>query len=347
MITETFEIPKFVKIAEGSNDRYARFVVEPFERGYGTTVGNSLRRVLLASLNGAAVTALRLENIQHEFSAIPGVQEDMTDVVLNFKRCELRLDKEKSVIFSFSHKGDGEVTAGDIFKGQENIFCFNPELVVFTCTNKTAKIDMEVKVATGRGFVTAENFELEHAPLGTIYLDAAFSPVTKVNFLVEDARVGQTTDYDRLLLDIWTTGAVKPEDALRMSAELMIDHLKIFSQQRNQDQLDDLGGRGEDSELMKMLSRPVEELELSVRAANCLKAANIRTIGELVVRDEQEMLGFHNFGKKSLDEIKAILETMNLSLGMKVSGFSSGNGQGLPAPARMPLQIDDEEDDDE
>jgi DNA-directed RNA polymerase subunit alpha len=346
MITEDFEIPKYVKIADGADQRFARFVVEPFERGYGTTVGNTLRRVLLASLNGTAVTALRVEGIQHEFSAIPGVQEDMTDVVLNFKRCQLRLDEEKSIIFGFTFEGEGEVTAGDIFGDVEHVKCFNPDLVVFTCTNKTAKIDMEIKVATGRGFVTAENFELEHAPMGTIYLDAAFSPVTKVNFVVEDARVGQTTDYDRLLLDIWTTGAVRPEDALQRAAELMIDHLKIFSQQRTSDQLVDAGGAGEDSELMRMLARPVDELELSVRAANCLKAANIRTIGDLVVRDEQEMLGFHNFGKKSLDEIKAILETMNLSLGMKIGG----NGQNRPAtppPSPVAPVDDDLEDEDE
>lgn len=317
MATEDFVIPKWVKIEEGATEQFARFTVEPFERGYGTTVGNSLRRVLLASLTGAAVTALRIENAQHEFSAIPGVREDVTDVVLNFKSCHLRLKNEKSVIFSFSHKGVGEVTAGQIFADEAEVECLNPDHVVFNLTNKTTKIEMEIKVATGRGYVNADKFELEHAPLGTIYLDAAFSPVSKVNFLVEDARVGQTTDYDRLLLDVWTTGAVSPEEALRQAADLLIEHLKIFFQQRSEADEEAISSSSEDPELMKTLARPVEELELSVRAANCLKAASIKTIGDLVVRSEPEMLGFHNFGKKSLDEITAILETLGLSLGMK------------------------------
>lgn len=323
MISEEFVIPQWVIIEEGATPTFARFAVQPFERGYGTTVGNSMRRVLLASLSGAAVTAVRVEGIQHEFSAIPGVAEDMTEVILNFKQCKLKLSEEKSIIFSFSHKGVGQVTAGDLFSGEKTIECFNPELVIFNSSNKTAKIDMEIKVASGRGYVTSDQFELEHAPLGTIYIDASFSPVSKVNFLVEDARVGKTTDYDRLLLDVWTNGAISPEAAVQEAADLMIEHLKIFSQQKTPEQEVESVTSAEDPELVRKLQRPVEELELSVRAANCLKAANIKTIRELVVRNETEMLGFHNFGKKSLDEIKAILETMGLELGMKLSG----NGQ--------------------
>lgn len=338
MISEEFVIPQWVRIEDGATPSYAKFAVEPFERGYGTTVGNSMRRVLLASLNGAAVTAMRVEGIQHEFSAIPGIHEDMTDIVLNFKRCNLSLTDEKAVIFSFTHKGEGEVTAGEIFKDEKSIECYNPDHVIFTATNKTTKIEMEIKVAAGRGYITADQFELEHAPLGTIYLDAAFSPVTKVNFLVEDARVGQTTDYDRLILDVWTTGAISPDVAVREAADLMIDHLKIFSQQKTQEQEEEAAGSGEDPELMKRLMRPVEELELSVRAANCLKAANISTIHELVIRDETEMLGFHNFGKKSLDEIKAILETMGLGLGMKIGGAASA-----ASTDDAPSDISDEE----
>jgi DNA-directed RNA polymerase subunit alpha len=319
MISEDFVIPKWVKIEDGANEKYARFAVEPFERGYGTTIGNSMRRVLLASLTGAAVTAIRLENISHEFSAIPGVQEDMTDVVLNIKQCHLSLKEGGSHIFTFHHKGEGEVTAGDMFGSDEKLDCHNPELVLFTSTSKTTELDMEIKVAAGRGYVTSDKFELEHAPLGTIYLDANFSPVTKVNFLVEDARVGQMTDYDRLLLDVWTTGAISPEVAVREAADLIIDHMGIFSQQKTQQEEDAESSGGEDPVVLKIFTRPVEELELSVRAANCLKAAEIKTIGELVSRHESEMLGFHNFGKKSLDEIKAILETMGLSLGMEIT----------------------------
>jgi DNA-directed RNA polymerase subunit alpha len=316
MIAEDFVIPKWVKIEEGASDKYARFSVEPFERGYGTTVGNSMRRVLLASLTGAAVTAVRIEGIQHEFSAIPGVQEDMTDVVLNLKQCHLSIGEVESLIFTYTHKGSGEVTAGDVFGSQENVTCYNPEHVLFTISGKGVELAIEIKVASGRGYVTSDKFELEHAPLGTVYLDASFSPVTKVNFQVEDARVGQMTDYDRLLLDVWTTGAINPEESVQQAADLLIDHMKIFSQQKTQEEEDAEIGSDEDPEFIRTLARPVEEMELSVRAANCLKAAEIKTIGELVSRTEPEMLSFHNFGKKSLDEIKAILETMGMYLGM-------------------------------
>ncbi len=318
MIGKEFTIPRYVKFDENSTERYARITVEPFERGYGTTVGNSLRRVLLASLQGSAVTAIRIEGINNEFSAIPGVQEDATDIVLNLKRCELRLNRDEPLIFSFSWSGQGPVTVGEMFKDVD-VDVFNPDDVIFNSSSKSTKIEMEIKVARGRGYVTAENFELEHAPLGTVYLDANFSPVTKVNFQVEDARVGQMTDYDRLILDIWTNGSITPEQALEEASALLMDHLRIFVKQEKES--DGLGGEGgaEDPEMLRTMARPVEELELSVRAANCLKAANIHTIGELVSRDENEMLQFHNFGKKSLDEIKALLETMGLSLGMQVN----------------------------
>lgn len=317
MIAKEFVTPKWVKIEDGATDRYARFTVEPFERGYGTTIGNSLRRVLLASLDGSAVTAIRIENIQHEFSAIPGVKEDVTEVVLNFKRCQLRLNREEPIIFSFIHKGVGKVTAAEVFKSVD-VDVLNPENVVFTSTSKSTVIDMEIKVARGRGYLTAENFELEHAPLGTIYLDANFSPVTKVNFMVEDARVGQMTDYDRLLLDVWTNGSISPESAVQEAAELIVEHLKIFVQPEAETDKDTAGSKFEDKEMVERLSRPVDELELSVRAAHCLKAANIRVLADLVVRTESEMLQFPNFGKKSLDEIKVIIETMDLTLGMEL-----------------------------
>ena len=322
MIAKDFTIPQFVKFEEGSDERYARIVVEPFERGYGTTIGNALRRVLLSSLAGTAITAVRIEGINHEFSAIPGVQEDATDVVLNLKKCELRLNQEEPIIFSTKHKGEGAVTAGDIFKDVD-VDVFNPELVIYNATTKSAQIEMELKVATGRGYMTAEAFELEHAPLGTVYLDANFSPVTKVNFTVEDARVGQTTDFDRLILDIWTNGSISPEAALEQASGLLIDHLRIFVKQERQDDEGGAEGGVEDPELMRKLARPVEELELSVRSANCLKAANIRTIGDLVARDESEMLQFHNFGKKSLEEINSILDEQGLSLGM-TAGAKAG-----------------------
>lgn len=320
MIASDFVIPKFVSTEEGKTEDYTRFVVEPFERGYGTTIGNSLRRILLASLEGSAVTAVRIEGVQHEFSAVPGVQEDVTDIALNFKRCQIRLNQKEPVIFSFKHKGEGEVTAGEIFKDQ-NIDIYNPGQLVYTSTTASTEIEMEIKVARGRGYVTAENFELEHAPIGTIYLDANFSPVQRVNFMVEDARVGQQTDYDRLILEIWTNGSITPEKALEEAAGLLIDHVRIFVKQERDEHEDRGAGGPEDPELARKLARPVDELELSVRAANCLKAADIKTIADLVVRSESEMLKFHNFGKKSLDEIKSILEGLELELGMNLPGY--------------------------
>lgn len=341
MISVDFTLPKYVKFDDGSDEKYARIVVEPFERGYGTTVGNSLRRVLLASLQGSAVTAIRIEGINHEFSAIPGVQEDVTDVVLNLKRCQIQLEQGDSLIFSFSHRGQGTITADALFKGQP-IAVYNPDHVILNATSKSAKLDMEIKVAKGRGYVTSEEFELEHAPLGTIYLDANFSPVVKVNFQVEDARVGQMTDYDRLILDIWTNGSISPEQALEEASNLLIDHLKIFVKQEREDRAGLGEGGMDDPEMVRRLSRPVEELELSVRAANCLKAAGIRTIGQLVMREESEMLQFHNFGKKSLDEIKSILSAMGLSLGMKVGALAAAF-----TPVEKPAEQEEEHEEDE
>lgn len=318
MIAKEFTIPQYVKFGENSNSRYASITVEPFERGYGTTVGNSLRRVLLASLEGSAVTAIRIEGINHEFSAIPGIKEDVTELVLNLKKCEIRLNRPEPLIFAFHHTGEGPITVADIFRGQD-IDVFNPSFVICNATSKSAKLDMEIKVAHGRGFVTAEHFELEHAPLGTIYLDASFSPVTKVNFQVEDARVGQMTDYDRLILEIWTNGSITPEKALEEASALLMDHLRIFVKQEREHSGSAADAVAEDPELLRLLAKPVDELELSARAANCLKAANISTIGELVTRNEQEMLEYQNFGKKSLEEIKALLESMKLSFGMKLN----------------------------
>jgi len=316
MIAREFTIPQSVKFEEGSTDRQARVLVEPFERGYGTTVGNSLRRVLMASLEGTAVTAIRIEGINHEFSAIPGFQEDVTDLVLNLKKCDIRLNREEPLIFTFSHSGQGPVTVADMFKEQD-VDVFNPEHVLLSATTKSAAIEMEVKVARGRGYVTAEHFELEHAPLGTIYLDANFSPVSKVNFQVEDARVGQTIDYDRLILDIWTNGSITPEQALEEAAVLLMDHLRIFVKAEAEDDAGAGAAAEEDPEMLRLYALPVKDLELSARAENCLKAANILTLGDLITRDEAEMLQFQNFGKKSLDEIKEILKTKGLSLGMR------------------------------
>ena len=317
MIAQEFVKPKWVKIEDGATETYSRFQIEPFERGYGTTVGNALRRVLLASLEGSAVTALRIEGVEHEFSAIPGVKEDMTDVVLNLKRCDLHLKTGEPTIFTYKHSGAGEVHAGDVFKDAD-VEVYNPDLLVFTSTADATDLEMDVKVSRGRGYVTADNFELQHAAIGTVYLDANFSPVKRVNFMVEDARVGQQTDYDRLVLDVWTNGSITPEAAVQQAAQLLIEHFSIFVQQEGE------AGDGSpldssDPELNRKLNQPVEDLELSMRSANCLKGANIETVRDLIRHSEAEMLKLHNFGKRSLDEIKSKLEPMGLSFGMHVA----------------------------
>ncbi len=316
MNENNFTIPKVYRIEEGADEYFARIIAEPFERGYGTTIGNALRRALLASLEGSAVTAIRFEDVPHEFSAIPGVHEDTTDVVLNLKRCRIRLNEGESVIFTFDHEGEGVVTAGDLFADQE-IEVFNPDQVVFSAVSSDASVKMEIKVARGRGYVNAEEFEFEHAPLGTIYLDANFSPVTKVNFQVEDARVGQMTDYDRLLLDVWTDGSIAPDEAVRHASNLLIEHFDLFARKLDEEALEADAKLAENAEQMRLFARHVDELDLSARSANCLKAAQISTLGQLVSYTESEMLKFPNFGKKSLEEIRAILDTFGLTFGMR------------------------------
>ncbi len=346
MISKEFTIPKTAKFEGASGENYAHIVVEPFERGYGTTVGNALRRVLLASLEGSAVTAIRFEDIHHEFAAIPGVYEDVTDVVLNLKKCQIRLNNKESVIFTFKHEGEGPVTVAKLFAGQD-IDVFNPDHVVFTATSKTTKVQMEIKVAKGRGYVTADQFELEHAPLGTIYLDASFSPVTKVNFQIEDARVGQMTDFDRLVFDVWTNGSITPQDALTEASALLISHFNIFLQEDREGPASGGDLEGESSELMQLLNKPISEVELSVRSANCLKSAGIGTLGQLVARTENELLSFHNFGKQSLKEIQSKLEELGLSLGMNV-GAAGTMGAPIPVdPVEELYNIDDDVDSDD
>lgn len=343
MSLNDFTIPRVYKVEEGADANSARIIAEPFERGYGTTAGNSLRRALLASLDGSAVTAIRFEDVPHEFSPIPGVHEDTADVVLNLKRCRIRLNEGESVIFTFEHTGEGKVTAEKLFADQK-IDVFNPELVIFTAMNEEAAVKMEIKVARGRGYVTADQFEFEHAPLGTIYLDANFSPVTKVNFQIEDARVGQTTDYDRLVLDVCTDGSITPEAAVRASAQLLIQHFEIFARAGEESGSETAELLAENSELMRQLARPVDELELSARSANCLKAAKITSIGQLVSYTEGEMLKFQNFGKKSLEEIKALLETLGLSFGMK-TGAATVDADAEEDVAAEEDAVDEDEED--
>lgn len=319
--TKDFQVPKKLDVEkETLSKTYGKFFAEPFERGFGSTIGNSLRRVLLSSIAGAAVTSIKIEGVLHEFSTLAGVKEDVTDMILNIKNLRLRLHSDKPKVIHLKKKGAGEVRAKDIIHDAD-VEILTPDLHIATL-DKDGHLDMEMTVKTGRGYVPAERNKEEGMAIGVIPVDSIFSPIRKVNFTVENARVGRVTDYDKLILEIWTDGSVHPEDVLGFSAKILKDHLSIFinfeeMEQPIQQEAD------ERKEFNKNLLRSVHELELSVRAANCLKNANIRTIADLVQRSEGEMLKTKNFGRKSLNEIKEILQEMGLSLGMKLEGAES------------------------
>ncbi|MBP1689530.1 MAG: rpoA [Deltaproteobacteria bacterium] len=298
---------------------YGKFVGEPFERGYGTTIGNSLRRILLSSLYGAAITAVRIRGILHEFSTLPGVTEDVTDIVLNLKEVRVKLLDAPLDTVRLSVKGERNVTAADIVTGPR-VEILNPDQHIATLS-KDGQIEMEMVVKRGRGYVSAEHNKEEGDPVGTVPLDAIFSPVLKVNFNVTNARVGQRTDYDRLAMEIWTDGSVKPEDALAYAARILQDQLAIFINFEEQTEIAEPLEEAIEGKINENLFRPVDELELSVRSANCLQNADIKFIGELVQRSEQEMLKTKNFGRKSLNEIREILHEMGLGFGVRLEGF--------------------------
>src|SRR3989454_9607361 len=312
--------PKRLEVDEKSlTPTYGKFFGEPFERGYGTTIGNALRRVLLSSLQGAAIVGLRVKNVLHEFSTVPGVTEDVTDIVLNLKEVRVKLhDGGAEETARIQAKGPRQVTAADIQAGPR-VEILNPHQHIASLA-KDAEFDMEVVIRTGRGYVPAERNKREDDPVGTVPIDAIFSPITKVNFTVTNARVGQRTDYDRLVLEVSTDGSVRPEDAVAYAARILQEQLAIFVNFEEEVR----GAEGEERAELPTndnLFRPVEDLELSVRSANCLQNAEIKYIGELVQKSEQEMLKTKNFGRKSLNEIKEILREMGLSLGLKLEGF--------------------------
>ncbi len=325
--TKDFQIPKKLESdTETLTSTYGKFYAEPFERGYGTTIGNSLRRILLSSIAGAAVTSIKIEGVLHEFSTIPGVKEDVTDMVLNIKNLRFKLHTDRPKTVRLRKKGPGEAKAKDIIHDAD-VEVLNPDLHIATL-DKEANLDIEMVIRIGSGYMPAERNKEEGMPIGMIPVDSIFTPVKKVNFTVENARVGRITDYDKLIMEIWTDGGVKPEDALAYAAKILKDHLAIFINfdetiEPVQELIED-----KKTEFNKHLLRSVHELELSVRAANCLKNANIKTIGDLVQRTESEMLRTKNFGRKSLNEIKEILTEMGLSLGMKVNSHASGESAG-------------------
>ncbi|MBW2735179.1 MAG: DNA-directed RNA polymerase subunit alpha [Deltaproteobacteria bacterium] len=308
------------KDSETLSSSYGKFSCEPLERGFGLTIGNSLRRVLLSSLQGAAVTAIKVDGALHEFTTLSGVVEDVTDIILNLKEVLIRMDEAGPRTIAIQARGEGEITAGDI-QTPPGIEIINPKQHIATLSGE-GKLNMELTVQLGRGYVSAERNKNAAAPVGTVPIDALFSPVRKVNYTVTNARVGQQTDYDKLTLEVWTDGSVKPEDAVAFSAKILKDQLAIFI---NFEELPDPEEETEADEDIRVLydnlNRPVDELELSVRSANCLQNANIKYIGQLVQKTEAEMLKTKNFGRKSLKEIKEILSAMQLGLGMKLDNW--------------------------
>ncbi len=313
--------PKKLQVeAESFTNTYGKFFAEPFERGFGTTLGNSLRRVILSSLQGAAITSVKIKGVLHEFSAIAGVTEDVTDIILNLKGVRFKMHGQESRTIRIIHKGEGVVKAGDIIT-DPNVEVLNPDHHIATCS-KDANLEMDMVVKMGKGYVPADRNRDEKAPVGTIPIDSIFSPIIKANFTVTNARVGQITDYDKLTLEVWTDGSVKPDDAVAYAAKILKEQLTIFINfDEESEPSEEIEVEEEREKLNENLYRSVEELELSVRSANCLKNAGIKLIGELVSRTEAEMLKTQNFGRKSLNEIKDILAEMGLTLGMKLEGF--------------------------
>src|SRR3982751_1544188 len=333
-----FEMPKTLTKEESTaTETYAKFTAEPFEAGYGHTVGNSLRRVLLSSLEGAAITSIKITGAQHEFATLPNVVEDVTDIVLNLKRIKFTSnDGHEPRKLSLSVNKEGEVTAKDIqlVQGYEVL---NPDQLICTI-DKKHKFDAELEVRVGRGFATGDENKRADQAIGVIPIDSIFSPVTRVKYAVENTRVGQRTDYDKLILEVWTDGRLTPDDALLQASAILRHHLDVFVN-FNEDVIEfdetPAGVSEENMKLKKLLNMSVNEIELSVRAANCLNNANITTVGQLAQKSEAEMLKYRNFGKKSLNEIKDKLQQLQLGLGMKFDpglvDIPAGGGDGVPS----------------
>ena len=313
-----FEMPKRLQKDEATaTETYAKFVADPFETGYGHTVGNSLRRVLLSSLEGAAITSMKVDGAMHEFATIDGVVEDVTDIVLNLKKVKFKAHTRDAQTLLLSANKEGAVTAGDIQLNQ-NVELVNPDQHICTL-DKKKKFEMELELKIGRGFCPSDENKKPGQAIGVIAIDSLFSPVTRMRYAVEAARVGNRTDYDRLVLEIWTDGRISPDDALTQASAILAHHLDVFvGYDKNAVEFEEAESKQDDekAKLKKLLNMSVNEIELSVRAANCLNNANITTVGQLAMKTEQEMLKYRNFGKKSLNEIKDKLQALGLSLGM-------------------------------
>ncbi|HIS20062.1 MAG TPA: DNA-directed RNA polymerase subunit alpha [Candidatus Spyradocola merdavium] len=298
-----------VEISEGN--LYGKFVIEPLERGFGTTLGNSLRRILLSSLPGVAVSSVRIDGVLHEFSTIPGVKEDVTEIILNLKALSAKLYCDGPKVVTISASGECVVTAGDIVC-DEQVEIINPDLVIATL-NEDAHLNMEITLCKGRGYVSADRNKTPNMPIGVLPVDSIFTPIRKVNYTIENTRVGQMTDYDKLTLEVWTDGSIKPDEATSMAAKILSEHLMLFINLTENVVPVDFN-EPEDNKMEKVQEMTIEELDLSVRAYNCLKRANINTVAELVQRNEEDMMKVRNLGKKSLEEVEQKLAALGLSL---------------------------------
>ncbi|AWW26706.1 MULTISPECIES: DNA-directed RNA polymerase subunit alpha [Acetobacterium] len=307
-----FEKPVIEIVDKKDDDTYGRFVIEPLERGYGTTLGNSLRRIMLSSLPGVAVTSVKIEGVLHEFSTIPGVKEDVIEILLNLKglAAEIYTDEPKVIYIEASE--EGEITAGDII-ADSDVDILNPEMHIATLS-KGSTLNMEMRIEKGRGYVAADKNKYPGMPIGTIPMDSIFSPIIKVNFLVENTRVGQITDFDKLTIDIWTDGTTTPEEALSLAAKVLSEHLNLFINLTEHATTVEIMVEKEESEKERIREMSIEELELSVRSSNCLRRANIDTVEKLTQRSEEDMIKVRNLGRKSLNEIKHKLAEIGLSL---------------------------------
>ena len=310
------------KIQVSGKGSYGKFVCEPLERGFGITIGNALRRIILSSLYGAAITSIKIEGVMHEYSAIPGVLEDVSEIILNLKEVRFKVADATPKTIRIEASGAGEVTAGDIISNEGRCEILNPDHHIATLSEK-AKLNMTMTVNVGKGYSLAEANKDEEAPIGTIPIDAVFSPTKRVNYVLGNARVGQRTDYDKLTLEIWTDGSIRPEEAVAYGAKILKEQMNIFINfdEEAEPEPEKSADKQDKPQYNENLYRNVEELELSVRSANCLKNANINKIYQLVSKTEAEMLKTKNFGRKSLNEIKEVLSEMGLSLGMKLDGF--------------------------
>ncbi|HEX7926217.1 MAG TPA: DNA-directed RNA polymerase subunit alpha [bacterium] len=329
---ETLQRPKRIEAEQDSySDTYGKFVIEPLEKGFGITIGHSLRRVLLSSLQGCAVIAVKIEGVSHEFESISGIQEDVVQIILNLKGLQFKQLEEGVLELELVGAGPTKLTGADIVTGGK-VEILNPDQVIATL-DEGAELEMRIYVSQNRGYVTSEENQAAGLPTDVIYLDSVHTPIKRINYEVQHARVGQKTDYDKLIFEIWTNGALNPSDGLAYAAKIMKEYMNIFINFDDDEEFDEIPVQLEQSAMNENLYRSVSELELSVRSINCLQNAKIETIGELVQKTEAEMLKTKNFGRKSLNEIKHILASMGLSLGMKLENFDP---KSKPAPAAAP-----------